>query len=480
MPPVEKGMLADVCAQLDGAWGTNEYHSFFLPIQSNFDALQWRLALIEAAEECIDAQYFIWGSDEAGRLVLDRILAAADRGVRVRLLVDDLMLADADRELEALNAHPNFEVRLYNPLKQKNSGIGRSLEFLVRMRSLNQRMHNKLFVVDGRVAIVGGRNIGNPYFGMSKRYNFRDLDMLTAGAVVPEISASFDDYWNSELAVDGHIGSVDAKKVIKMRRKLEEKVKRDLSKTPLFEHALKSTSYTELIYSLPNIVSAGEARFFADHPYKNGNDLPKLNQQLEMEKDKALHNILIINPYILPGRDFIDLVRYECDRGVRVSIVTGTMAANNHTSTYGYYCKYRTKFLRACAEVYEYRHEPDEEQRVLTDAPGYESHYVCLHTKLLMLDESIVCVGSLNLDPRALRINTENTLIIKSPELAQQMMPDVQAMLSPHNAWRLTLSDDGSLSWNNSEKKRRGTESRHPWQWVEVFIARLLPIGNQL
>jgi putative cardiolipin synthase len=160
----------------------------------NDDTLNWRLALIDHAVSSIDAQYFIWEDNETARLLLDRLIKAADRGVRIRLLVDDLPLVAKDRDIAALSNHPYFDIKIFNPGSVRDSTLGAIGEFLLYFRELNRRMHNKLFVVDNQMAIIGGRNIGNPYFGLSKKYNFRDLDVLVAGAVVEELSEAFDEY----------------------------------------------------------------------------------------------------------------------------------------------------------------------------------------------------------------------------------------------------------------------------------------------
>ena len=177
--------------------------SAFLPLTDNDDALRWRLLLADLATRSIDVQYYLWGRDESGRLLLQRLLAAADRGVRVRILVDDMFLLDSDKGIALLDSHPNVEISVFNPWQVRGSVVLRALEFLGRAKTLNHRMHNKLFVADNRVAIVGGRNIGNPYFGLNDGYNFRDLEVIGIGPVVEDISSSFDLYWNDSWATRG-------------------------------------------------------------------------------------------------------------------------------------------------------------------------------------------------------------------------------------------------------------------------------------
>ncbi|MEM9018367.1 MAG: phospholipase D-like domain-containing protein, partial [Verrucomicrobiota bacterium] len=199
--PVPSGVLAETAASAKAALGVDE-SAFHLIIEAE-EALQWRLALVDHARQSIDVQYYLWNIDEAGLLLLSRLLDAADRGVRVRMLIDDLLFPGEEHRLAALCHHPNVEIRIYNPQFVRGSGLASKLEVLSRFSELNRRMHNKAFLVDGQMAIMGGRNIGNEYFGLKQAYNFVDLDVMTTGPVVPEVAASFDRYWNHELSHPG-------------------------------------------------------------------------------------------------------------------------------------------------------------------------------------------------------------------------------------------------------------------------------------
>jgi putative cardiolipin synthase len=204
LPPAESGVLTEISNRITNKLKPHE--SAYLLLSRNDEALNWRLALADHATTSIDAQYFIWQSDATGNLLFNRLLRAADRGVRVRLLVDDIWLAANDEVIAAIDNHPNFDIKIFNPTYARHAVAG-FLEFTAYFQELNRRMHNKLFIVDNRMAIVGGRNIGNAYFGLSEKYNFRDLDVLTTGPVVEEISIAFDEYWNAELAYPGHLMS---------------------------------------------------------------------------------------------------------------------------------------------------------------------------------------------------------------------------------------------------------------------------------
>lgn len=200
LEPGPAGTLARVTDKIQADLEPNE--SGFLMLARNDQALRWRLALADLAEHTIDIQYFIWHGDESGLLLLKRLVRAADRGVRVRLLIDDILITKGSHVIPALNYHPNFEVRVFNPWEGRH-GIMSGLEFLFNMKRLNHRMHNKLMVADNRMAIVGGRNIGNEYFGLDHTFNFSDMDVLAAGPIARKISRSFDIYWNCEWACPG-------------------------------------------------------------------------------------------------------------------------------------------------------------------------------------------------------------------------------------------------------------------------------------
>ena len=199
--PSQSGTLFEVAERIEQLNGPGK--STYLALPDNLDALRWRLLLADLATETIDAQYYLWNGDESGRLLALHLIDAADRGVRVRLLVDDVFTINADASIATLDSHPNIEIRIFNPWQGRGSLLRRATEYIGSSRRLNQRMHNKLFVADNHVAIVGGRNIGNAYFGLGEKYNFRDMEVVTAGPVAEDISDSFDIYWNDDWAVTG-------------------------------------------------------------------------------------------------------------------------------------------------------------------------------------------------------------------------------------------------------------------------------------
>jgi len=478
LPPAPSGLLAtvfeDVSEQLDPE------DSGFLLLTHNRKALEWRLALIDNATSSIDAQYFIWDNDEAGTLLFERILKAADRGVRVRLLVDAIGFASTDHFASAMAMHPNFDIKIFNPGKVRSSKLGAMGEFLLYFRELNRRMHNKLFIVDNRMAIVGGRNIGNEYFGLAKKFNFRDLDVLTVGPVVEEISHAFDDYWNADLSYSGAYMSGKAKPgdINLIRESLADY----FGQLPelVASYPENSVRWKEKIARLPSIMKTGEAHFLQDEPVSFGGEELRLNDMLAYLAEPSHEEIIIATPYLIPVGDFLKNVKAVSSEGVKVKIITGSMGSNNHTAAHSHYKKYRRRILAAGAELYEFRHDPSLEVREIADDPPVESDFISLHIKALVGDRTRCFIGSLNLDPRALVINTENGLYIQSDDLCEELAMQFESLMEPENAWRVSLDEKDRLRWQSGSEIVTRQPARSFGQRIADFFFRLLPIESQL
>jgi len=349
LAPTASGVLADVSQRISQAHGPDQ--SGFLLLERNDEALKWRLALVDHAVSSIDAQYFIWENDEVGRLLFDRLLKAADRGVRVRLLVDDLLFAPTDHVITAICMHPNFDIKIFNPGRVRNSRLGALGEFLIYFRQLNRRMHNKLFVVDNQLAIVGGRNIGKSYFGFNRKYNFRDLDVLVGGPVVEEISHAFDEYWNAEASYPGSAMSKKAtnEELQRMREANTEYINKH--RDVLFSFPLQPKQWTEAFLQLPSLMETGEAHFLQDVPVSIDGEEHRLSDMLLHLADPSSKELIIVTPYLIPvkGGDFLESIASLSSKGRKVKILTGSMGANNHTAAHSHYKKYRRRILETGA-----------------------------------------------------------------------------------------------------------------------------------
>lgn len=481
LAPANEGFLVEASERVL-ANATDEETAFML-IPRNDEALRWRLALIDSARESIDLQVFIWTNDESGRLMLDRILAAAERGVKVRLLLDDMPKDWTDRGTAIIARNPNVSVRRFNPGRVRKGWIPRAFQMSTQFKKLNRRMHNKQMLVDGRWGVIGGRNIGNPYFGLSEKYNNRDLDMLLTGEVLAEMAEDFDEYWNSTVAYPGEamFQEVSPEEMIESLARFDEVVERDRA---LFEQTTIPASpidWRPVFAELPSRMVLGTAECLQDTPEIDGDEETRLVDQLDLVAPSARHVSRVITPYMIPTDELIESIREavrEEDRGV--VLLVPAMESNNHTMAHAHYKKYRKRLLDAGAELYEFRGQPSNDARTLSDTPPVRSKFISLHAKAFVLDDRWVLLGSLNIDPRSININTEHMMIIDSPALAVRLTADFNTMISPENAWRVSRNEKGDLRWSSSAGEVKRQPARGFGQRCSDFFWRLMPVESQL
>jgi len=477
-PPAASGKLAEISQRASRNMAAHE--SAFLLLSRNDDALNWRLALADHATTSIDAQYFIWQGDAASNLLFDRLMRAADRGVRVRLLVDDLWLVANDKNIAAISHHPNLEIRLFNPGYARHK-VGGTLEFFANFQELNRRMHNKLYIVDNRMAIVGGRNIGNPYFGLSKKYNFRDLDVLTIGPVVKEISTAFDEYWNAELAYPGQLLSDKVTEEYMLQLLDKHKTYLQENQTLLANYPLEPRDWSKELDQLTQQLKTGEGHFIQDDPIQVHGEQLKLTDMLNILSTPSHKEIIMVSPYFIPVKGLLEDIAEVHKEGVKIKILTASMASNNHTAAHSHYKKYRRVILDTGAELYEFRHEPSATVLEQANVPPIEADFISLHVKALVGDRQRCFIGSLNLDPRAMEINTENGLYIESAELAQELAEKIDALMLPENAWQVHLDKEKqTLYWQSDQGTVTMQPARSFIQRIADFFFRWLPIESQL
>lgn len=462
--------------------GANKDSSHFLLINDAKEALMWRLALVDSAKSSIDIQTFLWANDHSASLLFNRLIQAANRGVRVRILVDDIWLKSNDKNLADLSQHPNFKIRLYNPSYVRNSKGGQMLYFLGNYRTMNRRMHNKTFIADGVFAINGGRNVGDHYFGLDHQYNFRDLDVLSTGPVLDDIKKEFDIFWNSEEAYP-------AEQLVKNSslQSIKKSIK-ELNKSVIKEDGGYLQSYPTTpqewqtkLAGLKDSMTPGTADFISDHPDKNETHDNGLVDDLSHMLSLAKKEIIIVSPYFIPYQlSFDGLIKLQ-KQGVVVRILVPSMGANNHTPAHSHYRKYRRQILEAGCHLHEFNFQPSQQQRRLCDVKPVEASWVGFHMKTFIVDREHSFIGSLNLDPRAMKINTEEGLIIHSKALGQQLAADIDEILLPENSWEVTLNKKGRMVWNGKEEKPlRRQPARGSTQRFIDFWARWLPIEKEL
>jgi len=415
-----------------------------------------RALLADAAEKTIDAQYYMWHGDIAGSLLFEKLWRAAGRGVRVRLLVDDNNTAGLDETLAALDSQPNLEVRLYNPLTHRRV---RALSYVLSPRRMNHRMHNKSFTVDSQATVVGGRNVGDEYFGAGDGMVFTDLDVLGLGPVVGEVSAEFDRYWNSPSAVPAAtlLPPAGADEV----RRLEARFASVRAATEAEEYlrALRETTLVQELLGGRLTLEWTQAQLVCDDPAKtldtgHRDDLLLLPKMLELVGRPA-RTMDLVSPYFVPMADgtavFQDLAR----SGVRVRVLTNSLAATDVTAVHAGYAKRRKALLEAGVQLFELKRAPG-------DAGGGRggSSSASLHAKTFAVDGAKAFVGSFNFDPRSARLNTEMGLVIDSPDLARGLDEWFDTQV-PLLAYEVKRTKGGDLYWierTPSGEKRYDTD----------------------
>ncbi len=439
----------------------------FYPLSQGKDAFGARLGLIRQAEASIDAQYFLMKPDEAGLVFTDKLLEAADRGVRVRLLLDDVFTSVDDDYLSFLNVHPNVEVRIFNPISRK--GLY-AFNYIGHFNLANRRMHNKSLTIDNQVAIVGGRNIAVEYFQLETSGEFIDFDMLVAGPIVRDVSDSFDTYWNNELAIPMELLDIAPD---------GETIQQDWSAVEEAMEKVGDSIYADAVDSaLIRQLSAGEldpfmanARLIVDDPQKLRAEISRDHQIVGTEIAKVLSNakqeIILSTPYFIPGKRGIEFLRQIRAKGVRIVLVTNSLASNNHTSVHSAYSSYRRDLLEMGVELWEARADATQSKKPLT-----------LHTKGILIDRKQVFVGSLNLDPRSIDINTEMGILIESADLVSKMTDGILAFI-PKIAYRLKMTDGRRIRWHATIDGKKVVETHEPqtslWKRFSAWFLKIVP-----
>ena len=478
-PKPESTYIVDTAQTELGKWSTqwvdaHDGASGFYPLAGGMDALAARLGLAERAQKSIDLQYFLMKGDKAGRVISKSLLIAADRGVRVRLLLDDIFTSASDRKLVLLNEHPNIEVRLFNPVSR--SGLS-SLNFLFDFRRANRRMHNKSFSVDNAVSIVGGRNIGEEYFELKDGAVFVDFDVLAFGPVVSEISESFDDFWNHSRALPiEYVAKPNKDETLESYRATTGKDLRELYDgvyAGAFKNDLLQDIFTERLSLIP-----ASARVIADSPDKLETKVGPEHQLLLNELRElflgAEHELLFVSPYYVPLDGGVQFARDAMSRGIKVIMVTNSLASNNHIPVHSAYSKYRRDVIRAGMQLYETR--ANAGRSMTGNEEGSEQ--MTLHTKLIIVDRRYLVVGSPNMDPRSLEINAEKGLIIDSEPLARSIAERMDELL-PEIAYRVVENESGKLEWQGNIDGQDVIETSEPlasrWRRFKAWFFKIVP-----
>ena len=449
--------------------------SGYAPVDLNSDGLRWRLALIDSAERSLDLLYYLWYDDPSGLVMLEHVIEAAERGVRVRVVVDDALFLKGKSSLAALSAHPKIEIRVFNPWASK--GAARVAETAARAKKLNRRMHDKILIADSQMAILGGRNIGDHYFGLHHKYNFHDLDMVVIGDAADGSDEIFDHFWNSDRVIPAtaFVKEVSWETIAEGR---EEELERLRGAEELAGFPITWRDWTEDLAVLVEGMSPGTSTLEYDKLVEE-TDEDAYDAVLGLAElvDQAQSEVLIVNAYVIPGDRMMEIFRSAEERGVRVRVLTNSLASNDVPAVTAKYKKYRKPLIEAGVELYEFGAHP-EIQAGIVDTDPVEAGFAGLHTKALVVDREYVYIGSLNLDPRSIRLNTEMGMIVASPEFAEVVAAIAERDMAPANSWHVRLDENGKLFWESDE----GTVTRQPaqsgWQRVQAWFFKIVPEGQ--
>jgi cardiolipin synthase C len=491
--PTQKAMPPGTSTRLDQAirndLGDEPGVSGVRLIEQNAMAFAYRAATAESAERTLDVQYYIWHDDLTGRLLGTELLRAAERGVRVRILVDDVDARAKHDLFLVVDQHPNVSVRIFNPFYSRKGFLPQLSEMLTRGHRLNRRMHNKAWIADNRVAIVGGRNIGDEYFGASDQSNFADLDVVLAGSVVEDVSREFDVYWNNEASVPVDKFDSDPPQPGSLEKLIEDshEYRKYANETPYITALRDVQKRADMLANAAPPLHVDDIRLLVDDPAKIGSKVTgeaasEVLSGLNGVIANAKKDVLIVSAYFVPGTGGTESLTALVSRGVRVAVLTNSLAATDVAAVHTGYARYRRALLKGGVELYEMKRKAGEErarrQISVTGSSGSS-----LHTKAAIIDDRWVYVGSMNLDPRA-NLNTEMGVLVESPALAKQVRALFERNVAPELSYRVVLEPNEGLVWYDRNKDKERRLEREPdasiWRRMSVTLLRAVPIESQL
>jgi putative cardiolipin synthase len=442
--------------------------------------MRWYTA--EQAERSLDVQTYIWHADTTGMALVSRLVAAADRGVRVRLLVDDMDARSKNVGFAALQAHPNIDVRMFNPFATRKGTVRFVGEGARSFKRINRRMHNKSWLADNRIAMVGGRNLGDEYFGASESVNMEDLEFVMAGPVVRDISASFDDFWNSPVAYPIELldpDSVTDENLQDLRKKLAQADAE--AKTGWYAEGLRSSDPMQrLLHGDWPVQWSEQYTFVSDDPLKatgalDDADASNVGKVLFPAMRATESKLTIISPYFVPGDRGAAALVDIAQEPKKVLILTNSLASNDVAAVHGGYSKERKGLLEGGVRLWEIK--PTGGTQVESSFKG--SSGAGLHTKALTIDGKRLFVGSYNLDPRSTSLNSEQGVMVEDTALAKQLEEIFAEQTSEANSWKVTL-EDGKLSWTDGTDTFDSDPKASMWRRFQAWFARTFGLESQL
>lgn len=444
------------------------------------EAYALRALSARAAGRSLDLMYYYWKEDMTGTLLAGEVLAAADRGVRVRLLVDDINLQGRDANYLSLDSHPNVEVRVFNPCWNRTGRLQRGFELLARAWSATRRMHNKAWIADGRLAIVGGRNIGDAYFDAAETFNFRDMDLTIVGPAVSEAAAFFDDYWNSDCVLPiASLPRIETGDLAGLRRDIAA-VAAAPAAQPFLERAREEPTVRDLIEEGQRFHWCEKVQVVADPPGKSVGAVPEqwLHRTIFPVALAAQRTLGIISPYFIPGEEGVRALNALVRNGVHVTVLTNSLAATDVAAVHGAYARYRKRLVDAGVRLFELRPRASRGAISLFGSRG-----ASLHTKAFVVDGRAGFVGSFNFDPRSVNLNTEMGVLFEHAELAGDLNGHFANLATSAASWRLARRA-GTLVWHDGLRSDARILTHDPdvslWRRIVARVVGWLPIESQL
>lgn len=459
-----------------------------LLVDDNREAFELRALTAREAGRSLDLQYYIWKDDDTGRLLVREVLRAADRGVRVRVLLDDINARGKDHAILALDSHPHIEVRLFNPARNRDDAWRRAGEMLLRFLSLNRRMHNKAWIADGRIAIVGGRNVGDEYFDAAEQVNFQDADLLLVGPAVAQASAIFDEFWNSEAVIPiralHRMGWRRRHRMLPEVRNVLEALALGRADSPwLGRMSDAALDLSSRVGTPGRLAWSADVEVVSDPPEKaapfSQQQLPErwLVHKLAPLMAGALGEALLTSPYFVPGEQVAAQLVACCRSGATVRVLTNSLAATDVALVHAGYSKYRKALLEGGVRIHELK--PVHRKRIGL----LGSRRASLHTKAMVVDDLRGFVGSFNLDPRSVQLNTEMGVLFADALLSGRLRALFERSAGPSASYRVYLQD-GALRWEDGTRQGGSAWTHEPEtsrsRRLLIAIVRWLPIESQL
>ena len=482
----------------DSAFGRSVQHqasaydgrSGFRLLPNSNEAFRARAELVRNAQSSIDLQYYIVHDGLSTRTLVHELLQAADRGVRVRILLDDTTSDGLDDVMATLAVHPNVHIRVFNPLHLgRSTGVTRALGRLFNLSQQHRRMHNKLWLVDNSMAIVGGRNLGDEYFDAEPNLNFTDIDMLGVGPVAEQLGHSFDQYWNSALSKpigDFILSTPNAEDLRVSRERLEASLEEaKVKRKALYDRLMAYKTHPRLAVWRNELIWAHNQALW-DAPSKvlaQGEPDPRLllTQQLAPDLNNVHHELILVSAYFVPGETGLLYLTSHADAGVAVSLLTNSLEATDVPAVHGGYAPYRKALLEHGVKLFELRRQPGDPSSGRIHHFGSASDS-SLHSKAIVFDRQKTFIGSFNFDPRSVLWNTEVGVLVDSPELAEYTRALALQGMAPALSYEPRLVD-GKLVWVTEDNGQLHTLTTEPgglWRRFNAWVSKAVGLEKML